>query len=584
MATVVVLLPLVVWLAAAAVPRLFRKGTAAAWIDGLMTVGLMVAPLCVVLFEILRLAKALPVPQQTDLFMHRAKSVVPGVVLAVPACVWLARRLMARVFSRSSIWGVEQRVLETVESVIAFAPLTAWLGNPEWWRDTMPRLAHYYSLNTSRRGALPDIQILYFGELFEYSLPWHNAWVLIGITVPLSLLAASVIGLFLGLFRIRTDRLPLYFLLHLVTLPVMRMFPTPAHDGVRLFLPTFFFLAAFAGWGGAWAASRFSPHSWWPRVVAALVVLGPAAWELSRVHPYELSYYNMVIGGPRGAWNRGFELTYWYDAFTPDVIEELNAKLPAGGRVAFPNRLSEPSTFLELQAQGLLRADIELNALGDGYPYSWLLTHDSKASANSRILFALKPWYTVRPSQLDGLRLATVADPRAAARSLALQLLVDAPDRTPPAPPRAPGWVRLYAPWFSRLWGDGLTRARRLSVNETIMNWSRNDPEGLRAGAHAIVDWANVGGVGSRFPMGVGEVDQPFDASSAPGRLLQELRRFDRGISYSDDLLRKQPEALSDAVEILIRRSDAVRAVITRYGYTDVGLIGGYLDAELQEP
>ena len=35
------------------------------------------------------------------------------------------------------------------------------------------------------------------------------------------------------------------------------------------------------------------------------------------VHPYELSYYNELIGGPRGAWARGFELTYWYDAFNP---------------------------------------------------------------------------------------------------------------------------------------------------------------------------------------------------------------------------------------------------------------------------
>ncbi len=42
---------------------------------------------------------------------------------------------------------------------------------------------------------------------------------------------------------------PLYFALQLVFLPSLRMLPTPAHDGVRLFLPTFFFLAAFAGWG-----------------------------------------------------------------------------------------------------------------------------------------------------------------------------------------------------------------------------------------------------------------------------------------------------------------------------------------------
>ena len=45
-------------------------------------------------------------------------------------------------------------------------------------------------------------------------------------------------------------------------------------------------------------------------------MLGSAALALIRIHPYELSYYNELIGGPRGAWERGFELSYWYDAFT----------------------------------------------------------------------------------------------------------------------------------------------------------------------------------------------------------------------------------------------------------------------------
>ena len=133
-----------------------------------------------------------------------------------------------------------------------------WLGNPAWWRETLPRLAHYYTLSNERRGALPDIQIIYFGQVYEYSLPWHNAWVLMGITVPAAILGAAAIGLLWALRRIRRDQLPLYFLIHLLTLPVIRMFDTPAHDGVRLFLPTFFFLAAFAGWGTIWLADALA--------------------------------------------------------------------------------------------------------------------------------------------------------------------------------------------------------------------------------------------------------------------------------------------------------------------------------------
>ena len=129
-----------------------------------------------------------------------------------------------------------------------------------------------------------------------------------GITVPAAVLGAGAVGIVWGFRRIRRDRLPFYFLIHLLTLPVVRMFPTPAHDGVRLFLPSFFFLAAFAGWGTVWLADLLTQSvripSRFARPVLACVVLGSAALALIRIHPYELSYYNELIGGPRGLGTR----------------------------------------------------------------------------------------------------------------------------------------------------------------------------------------------------------------------------------------------------------------------------------------
>ncbi len=55
--------------------------------------------------------------------------------------------------------------------VLAFAPVVGWLGNPGWWRETLPRMAHYYALNADRRGALPDIRILYLGEIYTTASP-----------------------------------------------------------------------------------------------------------------------------------------------------------------------------------------------------------------------------------------------------------------------------------------------------------------------------------------------------------------------------------------------------------------------------
>ena len=154
-------------------------------------------------------------------------------------------------------------------------------------------------------------------------------------------------GLVFALRNARRDRIPLYFLVHLVTLPVVRMLDTPAHDGVRLFLPTFFFLAAFAGWGAVGIADGLARLVRAPatpaRALMAALVLVPAGWQLVKVHPFELSYYNELIGGPRGAWKAGFELAYWWDAFNDRTIAELNERLPRGATVEFLNDLDQPA-------------------------------------------------------------------------------------------------------------------------------------------------------------------------------------------------------------------------------------------------
>ena len=91
-------------------------------------------------------------------------------------------------------------------------------------------------------------------------------------------------------------------------------------------------------------------------------MLGSAAMAVYRVHPYELSYYNALIGGPRGAWSRGFDLSYWYDAFNSPVLADVNDRLPHAAQVDFLNDKSVLVTFQELQSLGAVRSDILLVA------------------------------------------------------------------------------------------------------------------------------------------------------------------------------------------------------------------------------
>jgi hypothetical protein len=348
------------------------------------------------------------------------------------------------------------------------------------------------------------------------------------------------------------------------------MLGTPAHDGVRLFLPTFFFVAALAGWGTIAIAggieNRTRRRSSLLRWILVWIVLGPAAWKLVRIHPYELSYYNELIGGPRRAWEGGFELSYWYDAFNSRTISQINERLPHSATIEFLNRLSRPRTFAELQALGELRGDVKLG-LRDPIeiPYVWLLTQDSKSTVFTRLLFAMKPWYASRPRQLDGLRVATVADPRAVSRAWTLQLLLDAPSDGLPEPAAAPAWVRANAPWLAWFWGDGVPKFSRMKIYRPTLEWAARNPEGLRTAARSVAD-------------GRSELD------GNALRLLTILKRHDPfdppGEPASERLLRRRPEALLEAVEILITRLDDVRTVVERRRYTADASIGGFLDQE----
>ena len=355
------------------------------------------------------------------------------------------------------------------------------------------------------------------------------------------------------------------------------MLPTPAHDGVRLLLPTFFFLAAFAGWGAVAAADLagrwFGRRTLWRSAIAAAVLV-PAGVQLARIHPFELSYYNEWIGGPAGAWRRGFELSYWYEAFDDETLGGLNRILPPGANVDFLNGLINTPTMACLQELGALRGDIVLGtADASKVPYAWSLTHDSKATPFTRFLFAMKPLYERCPRQLGGLRVVTLDAPEAVARAWALDLLTHV--STPSPTLRAPSWVRssaVLAP-LGRLWGEGVTMGPVLELDPTILDWARTDPATLRAAARAIAARETIppGSPAARLRA---ILDRPVFRDPGAQRQWQTM--------WAGPLLRNRPGAIDEAIEILIARPDAVEAVALRPAYTDPATIGGYLDRDIQ--
>jgi hypothetical protein len=571
MAAVFVVGPLAIWVVMARLRTLDKKSLA----DGFLTLGPQFAVLGMTFLEIRRLASAFPPAGMVDLFVHHPPQQFPDFILAVPFFIWMIRQLLALTIGRKfAFWSTARPTLETISAAAAFAPLIGWLGNPGWWVEALPRLAHYYQINTGRQGALPDIQILYLGTIYEYALPWHNGFLLVAVTVPVLTLLAAVLGLFWGLARIGSDRLPAYLAVHLLVPIVARMFRVPAHDGVRLMLPAFFFLSAFAGLGSDWLGQMLGRFLNAGKPLPGLAVVLASLFALIQIHPYELSYYNQIIGGSAKAWKKGFELTYWYDAFTPKVLSEINQKLPQGAEVQFASELSTPSMVMaQHQDEGRIRGDISLGGRRpDQFPYMWLLTHDSKALCFTRALFVMTPWYESRPKQLGGARVLAVMDPPSVSRAWALQLMCDAADRSPPEKPNAPEWVRKTSKTLARFWGDGLDKAPRLAINEMIFQWAESDPESLRNAAEEIVQKARSGVLPNLADMTL---------SVQSRQLLGIITRYDKpqqGRQFSTILLQSRPEGLTEAVEILIKHGPTLRQVFLRSGYTDPEWIGGPLD------
>ncbi len=571
MAVMAVILPLFGWIFVSALPYYLFKATWRELFVTLLTTLVLVTPSLTTLVELQRLRTLLPEPNVTDLFEVPSFTTLPSWLLLLPLVFWSFVQVVRFIRRRQCLAPTKAHFgIAIWEATLAFGPALAWLGNPAWWRETFPRLAHYMMLTIDRESALPDIRIHYLDETYLFSLPWHNAWVLIGVTVPILTLVGALVGSLIAIGRVGTNRLPLYFLIHACTLPILRMLPTPSHDGVRLMLPTFVFLGGLAGWGVISLADglvRLLRRERWRGLVRSIFTMTFVGWSLVQlwmIHPYELSYYNRLVGGPSGAKARGFELSYWYDAFTPKFLERVNATLPDQASIVTTNQHSRVPTFMELQELGDLRSDLQLESVPDeGYPFVWLLTHDSKADSFSKLLFAMEPIIEDRPKELGGLRVAAVAGPDDAARALALSLLL-----TMPSPPRTQltddpksttiPLIRPLRTVIDRFRGVGLTRPQSITLDRSVFDWARRDPEGLKRAARELID-----GSDRLLPERMRLMERLSEGSAAP---------------FANRLIRYAPEALLEAIALLIDRPEALREVLLSAGYTEPALIGGPLE------
>ncbi|MFW6125354.1 MAG: hypothetical protein ACOC46_04330, partial [Pirellulales bacterium] len=282
------------------------------------------------------------------------------------------------------------------------------------------------------------------------------------------------------------------------------------------------------------------------RAAVVAVALLPAAVALARSHPFELSYYNLAVGGLPGAMRRGLEVTYWYDAVTPETIERMNRWLPRGARLTLP---AHTDVFAEWQALGRLRGDLELQPSAGGPLFALLLTQSAKSNPTTRLLFAQPPAFP--PVEHQGVRLFGIYDAAAVGRAQALALLSGAVRER-----ARPGAARMIPP----------------SVSKVVLETARKNPEAvLEAAAELASGRALHGPPGEDADVRrilADVLPRAPQRREAPGEVIAAINATGAN-------------CLADAARLLVARPEAIARIIRYEGYLPAESFGGLLEPHL---
>ncbi len=199
------------------------------------------------------------------------------------------------------------------------------------------------------------LQVLFNGEIYRaFELPRRYLPTFLALTLTEPVWPLFLLGLGFALWKslvsiyskntphstsapITNYQLPItdYWLLitaFLIPSLYVLLLQPPMYDGFRHFLfilpPVFVTcglgLEVVFGWMRKWEGMRVFN---WLRAIAILLLAFPGFLGMARLHPYEYTYYNSLIGGTGGAF-RVYETDYWLTCYK-EAVEQANALAPA---------------------------------------------------------------------------------------------------------------------------------------------------------------------------------------------------------------------------------------------------------------
>jgi len=212
-----------------------------------------------------------------------------------------------------------------------------YLLNPDYWFSPIARFKEFIVQSSTRRSWTP-FTVYFNGQFFSYRGPWHYPLTIFFITTPVLHILFLFVGLVLFAIKqaLRKDlKIMLIFICLTFPFLILALPISPAHDGIRYLLPAFPFAACFMAMGleKLWNSVKDQSNTYTPRKIfkwiaatAALLLFAGDLLSPARYPPFELSYYNRIVGGISGAFKRGYETTYWWEIINDDVLEQLNKR------------------------------------------------------------------------------------------------------------------------------------------------------------------------------------------------------------------------------------------------------------------
>lgn len=272
-------------------------------------------------------------------------------LVPILVCRSLAQLRMSRAAAALAAWG-------------ATGMIVFFLGWPWLWYHSLERIKAYWGTGVTRAA----IHVLYFGRVYaDRDVPWHYPWFYFAVTVPIGLHVFGLLGLYRGWRDRRSDPLPLLLAGSIATFLVVFSTNIPVYDGERLFLLVFPLWAILIGRGFAFAWQQAGSRAAY--CFALSITLFAQCYGVIAIHPFGLSYYNVMVGGLPGAERLGLELTYWNDPIDGALLERLVREVQPGESVALAPSLYPgqgiASTTRAMARRGIILHDEDFAARAD---------------------------------------------------------------------------------------------------------------------------------------------------------------------------------------------------------------------------